>query len=87
MAWVYILRELPEGSFYIGSTTSIERRMQEHENGKTYTTQKFKDFELAFKQEYATVQEARVIERKLKKLKRKDYISKIIADGFIKMRV
>jgi hypothetical protein len=41
---------------------------------------------LAFSQEYQTLREARKIERKLKRLKRKDYIEKIIKDGYIKIK-
>jgi len=40
---------------------------------------------LVLSQEYATLLEARKIENRLKKLKRKDYIEKIIIDGYIKM--
>lgn len=46
----------------------------------------FGRFKLVFKQEYETLSEARIIEGKLKKLKRHDYIEKIRNDGFIKMR-
>jgi len=44
-------------------------------------------FELVFKKkEYKTILEARRVEYKLKKLKRRDYIANIIKDGFIKMK-
>ena len=33
MAWVYIL-ECSDGSFYIGSTTDLERRLWQHQNGE-----------------------------------------------------
>ena len=41
---------------------------------------------LVFSQKYENLNDARSVERKLNKLKRKDYIKKIIKDGFIKMR-
>ena len=41
---------------------------------------------LVFSQKFDTLLEARKVELKLKKLKRKDYIEKIIDDGFIKLR-
>jgi len=41
--------------------------------------------ELAFKQHYQTMSEARIVERKLKSLKRKDFIKKIIESGEIKL--
>jgi putative endonuclease len=33
MAWVYIL-ECSDGSFYVGSTTDIDRRLWQHQNGE-----------------------------------------------------
>ncbi len=41
---------------------------------------------LMFQQEYATLGEARKIENKLKKFKRKDFIKKIIKDRYIKIK-
>ncbi len=40
---------------------------------------------LCFSQEFESLEIARMVERKLKKLKRKDYLSKIIADGVVKL--
>jgi predicted GIY-YIG superfamily endonuclease len=54
--------------------------------GFTPSTKRFGQIELVFSKEYETLKEARKIEMKLKKLKRKDYIQKIIEDGDIKMR-
>ena len=39
-----------------------------------------------FCQEFPTIEEAKKVELKLKKLKRKDYIEKIVKDGYIKMK-
>ena len=33
MAWVYIL-ECSDGSLYVGSTTDVERRVWQHQNGE-----------------------------------------------------
>ncbi|HEY3530542.1 MAG TPA: GIY-YIG nuclease family protein [Nocardioides sp.] len=33
MAWVYIL-ECSDGSFYVGSTTDLERRLGQHQDGE-----------------------------------------------------
>ncbi len=52
--------------------------------GFTPSTKRLGKVNLIFKQEYKTLSEARKIERKLKKLKRRDYIEKIIKDGYIK---
>ena len=39
MAWVYILRGA-SGRFYIGSTTDLNRRLEQHRNGQTYSTRR-----------------------------------------------
>jgi len=40
---------------------------------------------LVFSQEYPSIEIARKVERKIKKLKRKDYIEKMVAEGYIKI--
>ncbi len=84
MAWVYIL-QTKSGRFYIGSTTDIERRFQQHLQNHTYSTIRLGPESILLKQEFKTLEEARAIENKLKKLKRKDYIEKIIKEGYIKI--
>ena len=40
---------------------------------------------IVLSQEYATLEEAWKVERRIKKLKRKDYIDKMVADGYVKI--
>lgn len=84
--FVYILQNESE-RFYIGSTNDIERRIRQHCNGHTQTTRNMGQFKVVLVQEYESLELARIIEKKLKKLKRKDYIQKIINDGIIKIQV
>ena len=86
MAYVYILKS-DSGRYYIGSTLNLSARLRHHRNGFTPSTKKLGQMSLVLKQEYLTLQEARFIETKLKRLKRKDYIEKIVRDGIIKMGV
>jgi len=44
-----------------------------------------KNLEIVLSQEYATLTEARRVERKIKKLKRKDYLGKMVTDGYIRI--
>lgn len=85
-AFVYILKD-NLGKFYIGSTTNITRRLTQHANNHTQTTSRMKEPKIVFMQEYPTLAEARKIERKIKSFKRKDYIEKIVKDGYIKVKV
>ena len=73
--YVYILKD-KNGKFYVGSTDNLERRLKQHKNGQTQTTRNMDNFEVVLKQEYDSLDLARKIELKIKKLKRKDYVEK-----------
>ncbi len=83
MGFVYILKT--DRGFYIGSTNDLERRMSQHINGYTPSTKKMGSLELIFYQKYSSLKQARNIEARLKRFKRKDYIERIIKDGHIKI--
>jgi len=85
MAWVYILKT-KSSKYYVGSTTDITSRLKHHAGGYTPSTNKLGYDSCIFKQEYKTLKEARSIERKVKNLKRRDYVEKIIKDGYVKMK-
>jgi putative endonuclease len=85
MPCVYILKSLRDGRYYIGSTVDLRTRLKHHLGGYTPSTKRFGEIELKFSQDYSTLEQARQIERRLKKLKRKDYIDKIVKDGLIRM--
>ncbi|MFH0805207.1 MAG: GIY-YIG nuclease family protein [Patescibacteria group bacterium] len=80
---VYILRD-STGRLYVGSTSNLNRRLLQHQSGHTQTTRRMVAPQLVFSQEFASLSEARAIERKLKSWKRKDFLEKIISDGSIK---
>ena len=84
MAYVYILQSLKNSSFYIGSTENIEVRFKQHNSGNVKFTKNKRPYKLAFYQEYDSINEARLIEMKIKSWKRRDYIDKIISDKVIK---
>lgn len=86
MAYVYILESISDGRFYIGSTVDLSKRIRHHQKGFTPTTKRFGGIKLVFSQDFSTLREARDIERKLKNLKRKEYLRKIIKDGYIKIK-
>ncbi|MEK7616801.1 MAG: GIY-YIG nuclease family protein [Patescibacteria group bacterium] len=85
MGIVYILKSLVNGRYYIGSTNDLERRLFEHNNGKTKSTRFTRPYNLVFKQVYGSVLEARIVERKLKNFKSRIIIEKIIDEGFISL--
>jgi putative endonuclease len=58
MAWMYIL-ECVDGSYYVGSTNDLERRLLEHQEGRgaRYTMKRL-PVKLVYTEEYTFVAEA-----------------------------
>ena len=58
MAWMYIL-ECADGSYYVGSTNDLERRLMEHQEGRgaRYTTRRL-PVKLVYIEEYNFAAEA-----------------------------
>jgi putative endonuclease len=85
MAWVYIL-QTKSGNYYVGSTTNIDERLKHHFGGFTPSTKSMGAEKLLLKQRYRTLGQARIVEEKIKNLKRKDYIDKMVQDGYIRIK-
>ncbi|OGL65798.1 hypothetical protein A3F52_03705 [Candidatus Uhrbacteria bacterium RIFCSPHIGHO2_12_FULL_47_11] len=67
MYWVYILRSIIyRRALYIGYTTDLSARIEEHNNGKSFHTRKYMPWELVYCEGYANIQDAKDRERKLK---------------------
>ena len=84
MAWVYIL-QTKAGKYYVGSTINLEKRLLHHLGGFTPSTKVLGAERLLLSQEYSTLSDARYVERKIKKLKRRDYVEKIVQEGYIRI--
>jgi putative endonuclease len=83
MAYVYILQSKKNNRYYIGSTKDINVRFKQHNSGCVKSTKNNRPYKLAYYQKYDSIKEAKLIEMKIKKWKRKDYIDKVIGDGII----
>jgi len=83
-AFVYILRD-EVGKFYVGSTSDLERRLIQHKCGHAQTTKNMVNPQLVLKQKYPTLSVARRVERRIKRMKRRDYIEKMVLDGYIRL--
>ena len=82
--YVYILQSLVNNRFYIGSTKNLQKRVEEHNKGKSKYTKLTRPFKLVFSQKYTTLLGAQKIELWLKKQKDRDIILRIIEEGIIK---
>jgi predicted GIY-YIG superfamily endonuclease len=77
---VYIL-ECGDGSFYVGATTDLEKRVAEHQNGFGGRYTAFRQpVELVFSYETASLDGARVAEQQLKGWRRAKRLALIRGD-------
>ena len=69
MAWVYVLQG-SSGRYYIGSTTDLPRRLEQHRHGHTYSTPRLGvTLELVASLELGALADARELERRMKRKK------------------
>ena len=79
-AWFYILR-LRSGRLYSGSTTDLERRIEEHRHGKGgHTTASDPPAELVFHEEFPAFGDARRREAQVKRWSRAKKESLVAGD-------
>ena len=66
MVSVYVIKSQVHHRFYVGMSEDVNRRLKEHNNGKTKSTKGFAPWEIVFIEEYQTRAEARKREKWLK---------------------
>ncbi|HET6991885.1 MAG TPA: GIY-YIG nuclease family protein [Bacteroidia bacterium] len=78
--YVYILRSLKNDSFYKGSTDNLEKRLIEHNDGKTKSTARYAPWKIEWYTTQPTRSGAIVLEKKLKnitsRIRIKEFINK-----------
>ena len=84
--YVYLLED-ERGMFYVGRSMDPAARFKRHLGGFVHTTQRMKNPKVSLVQEYPTIEIAKKVELKLKKFQRKDYLGKIVKEGYIKMKI
>ena len=65
-SYVYILQSQKDGSLYIGSTTDLKRRMEEHNAGQVKSTKLKRPWQLVYYEAYFAEEIARKREKSLK---------------------
>ena len=66
MCNVYVLYSPIFKRFYVGSAIDVERRVAEHNRGKTKSTSPYQPWKLVFTESFKTIEEARSREKYLK---------------------
>ena len=67
MYCVYLLKSNKDQRFYIGCSSDIKRRFDEHKNGKVQSTKHRRPLQLIYFEAYSSEKKARVREFQLKK--------------------
>ncbi len=81
MFYTYILRSEKDKSYYIGTTSNLTNRLQEHNFGNTNYTKLKRPWVLLYSEEFSTRGLSVVRERQLKKIKNRSVLEKIIGEG------
>ena len=66
MFYTYILQSLKNRSFYIGYTTDLKKRFDEHNNGESLATKPFKPYKIIFYEVFVSRIDAKRREEYLK---------------------
>ena len=78
MPFMYILFSEKVNKYYIGACKDLERRLHEHNIGHSKFTSTGIPWQLKYKEEFETVQEAKRRELAIKKMKSRKYIENLI---------
>ena len=66
MYWTYIIKSKQNSSLYVGSTSNLERRIKEHNEGKSRSTKKYIPWTLVYTEGYFSKEDALHREKNLK---------------------
>jgi len=83
--FVYILRSLRTGRYYVGSTEDLSFRLDEHnrpEKNRSRWTRGRGPWELVYQRRFSTIRNARRAERFVKGMKSRDFIDKLISGEY-----
>lgn len=78
MFYVYAIKSTVRNYIYVGMTNNINRRIEEHNNGKNRSTKAYKPFVLIYSEECNTREHAREREIYLKSGVGKEFLKRLI---------
>jgi putative endonuclease len=66
MHYVYLIKSLKKNFLYVGSTSDLKKRFEQHNSGKTISTRFYAPFKLVYYEAYRSKKDALVREKRLK---------------------
>ena len=77
---LYILQSSTTGRYYVGVTSDIARRIEEHNRGKSLATRGRGPWRIVYTEQYDSTQKANLREYRIKQKKRKSYMEWLIGN-------
>ena len=81
MYYVYILYSASKDKYYVGQSDDIVNRVTSHNSGISPYTSMTNDWEMVYKEEYSTRNEAIRRENAIKRKKSRQYIEWLVKQG------
>jgi len=81
MYWTYILKSLKDRKYYIGYTNDIERRLEDHNRGKSQSVKHRGPFEVIFKEAHNSRIAAIKREKQIKSYKGGEAFKKLVGQN------
>lgn len=78
MFYTYILKSERNGSYYVGSSMDVTKRIQLHNKGLVRSTKRYTPWKVIYTEEYKTLSEARKRELQIKSWKKRSAIERLI---------
>jgi putative endonuclease len=82
--FVYIIQSTTSGKWYIGYSSELKTRIQNHNAGFNASTKNRGPWVLIFVREFTSKMDALELERYLKQTRNKEYIRKHFSEHFLK---
>ncbi|HEY5823460.1 MAG TPA: GIY-YIG nuclease family protein [Cyclobacteriaceae bacterium] len=83
MYFTYIIESESIGKWYYGSTSNLDRRLAEHNDGSNISTRNRRPWKYVFVRVFEIQKEARDFELYLKKSRNKEYIKRQFSQFFV----
>lgn len=87
MYYVYVLFSLKDKKFYIGFSTDVQRRLEEHNQGKNTSTKPRRPFELIYYEAHYSKADAQKRERYFKTTKGKATLKQMLRQSIAELTI
>ena len=84
--FVYILRSIKDGSYYIGSTRDLSSRLERHNQGRSKYTKANRPWEVIYSETHFNRSAAMKRGREIKKRKSREYIERLASVSSLRRR-